>query len=341
MRGLAVGVVVGAIVLVNALPAAAAPGAKAGTWATFTATSATLAPGFPDATITSTGGLSVATSETIVGTTPPGVVYGTSSGRTYLSLSTTTTSTTNSVTLTFATPTPASGWSVVLGDVDAEDVTVAGVTAGGLAVTAADLGLVETYTSGTGAAPSWDAGSLTVVGEHVDTAGASAWFSPTTSLTSITFTATQFVGNPAAWIWLVGHTASLAGLVTDATGAPVAGAVVELRAPDGSPLPGATPLTAGADGSFEFPAVVPAPVQVIATAPGGTPGAAVDVVPVAGAFPDVIDVTAPVPAVDPAEPELAASGVNGIPGAFAAVVLALSGLLLLGVARRRRTSVAS
>lgn len=334
MRGLIVGGVVGAIVLLGLAPAAAAPGAKAGTWASFTPTSATLAPGFPDAVITSAAGVSVSSTETVVGATPPGLVYGTSNGRTYLSLATSTTTPVNSVTLTFAAPTPASAWSVVLGDVDAEDVTISGTAAGGAPLTAADLGLVEPYTTTASAPPTWDAGTLTLVGEGSDTDGAAAWFSPAVAVTSLTFTSTRRSGSPAAYVWLVGLTASLAGQVTDAAGTPVAGATVELRAPGGGALPGATPLTAGADGTFEFPAVMPVPVELVATAPGGSPGAAVAVTPVAGAFPDLVALVAEPVAVTPTAPTLPATGTAPSPALLPALaVLGLGTALVLGGAR--------
>lgn len=342
MRGLIVGsLVVGVTVLGVAPGAAAAAGDRAGTWATLTPASAALAPGFPDAVLTSTAGVSVASAATVVGTTPPGLVYGTSAGRTYLSLGTSSSTPVNSVTLTFAGPTPAAGWSVVVGDVDAEDVTISGLVAGGAPLGAADLGTVEPYTT-SAAPPTWDGSTLTLVGEGVDTDGAAAWFSPTVPLTSLTFTATRRLGTPAVQIWLVGLTASLAGTVTDGGGTPVPGAAVELRAPGGGALPGATaPVIAAADGTFEFPAVVPTAVEVVATAPGGVPGTPVAVPPVDGAFPVPVVVTATPVVVTPAAPTLPPTGTAVHPAAATAlaVLAAGAGALALGARRRVRTKL--
>lgn len=120
-----------AALFLGALPAAAAPGQKAGTYATPTTSAVTLAPGFPNATVaTSDPVLGVAGAAVLTGTTPFGQVYGTSAGRKYLVLHPTLTGP-SLTTLQFESPTPASGWSFALGDVDADAVTLSGTATDG------------------------------------------------------------------------------------------------------------------------------------------------------------------------------------------------------------------
>ena len=74
--------------------------------------------------------------------TGPGAAYGSSRGNTYLNQRPLADAAgqPSVTTYTFADATPVGSWSFVLGDVDADRVTVAATTQGGAAATGADLG---------------------------------------------------------------------------------------------------------------------------------------------------------------------------------------------------------
>ena len=142
--------------------------------------------------------------------TPFGGVYGSSQNQKYLSVPVASGSGT-SLTINFDFPTPRSGWGFSLGDVDAEQVTISGVSDAGAPVA------VNSWFSGVfnyceqsprpstcGGAdtdvPSWN--GTTLIGGATDTKGASGWFQPPVSLSSITFTATRLTGIPEFQVWL-------------------------------------------------------------------------------------------------------------------------------------------
>ena len=94
--------------------------------------------------------------------------YGQSQGRPYLNLRPYTANGSgvpgsSTTTYAFAAPTPASGWTFVLGDVDADQVTVTATGPDGTPVDPADLGFRSTFNyCGTGGCaanddvPRWD-----------------------------------------------------------------------------------------------------------------------------------------------------------------------------------------
>jgi hypothetical protein len=335
--------------------ASAAPGDRAGaysTWttdATATPVSVAVAPGFPSATVTSDDP-ALATSPLIevAAGTPPGAIYGTSSGSEHLSLSpldagggawipTTTT-------LTFESPTPDYGWSIIVGDVDNESLVI---TANGVAgpVSPADLGFSGAF--GSSAPPAWDATTSTLATAAADdTANSHAWFSPTAALTSISISTVQRQDAPTAHLWLAAQTASLAGTVTDTDGAPVAGATVTLATPDGAPLagvdPAGSPIVTDSGGAFET-FVFPAPTLVTATTADGivSPGvlATPEEVPVGYAdfyvFPAAVvvpvDATPPPPVLpgEPAPPAVLPEATLPVMGGDAMLAAASAGLMLL------------
>ena len=157
---------------------------------------------FPSGTFTSTGGTqSVASSATLTGTTPFGQVYGSSSGKTYLSVGVP--STPGTVTLTFASAPAAGIWGFALGDVDAESVAITARDASGNAVSVASWYQQSfNYVSGQNDVPTWNAGTGTIVGNVNDSNGASAWFSPKSAVKTITFTSTKLSGIPSYQIWI-------------------------------------------------------------------------------------------------------------------------------------------
>lgn len=345
-----------AALALSATAAHAAPGAKAGRWSSFTVVGAggalAMAPGFPAATFASDApSLAAFGGAVLPASTPPGVEYGSSSGGTYLSLRPLSTGAASTTTIAFASPTPAAHWSIVLGDVDAEITTVTAVGPAG-PLTSAQLGVVAGFNSAGGAAvPVRTTGptseSFTGDALGTDTDGSATWLSPTAPISTLTFTVSRVSGSAAVQVWLVGHVASLAGLVTDPAGAPVPGATVTVDDPAGGALPGG-PLTATTDaaGAFDIAEVFGSDVSLIATAPGRSPGGRVVVTPTldgAGdpVFASLVAVAAGdlVPAAPPAPPAAPTLAETGADGSWWPLGVALAGLgvgaLLAG---RRRTA---
>lgn len=309
--------------------AAAAPGARAGTYAAFTTTSAAIAPGFPTATVVSTDpALAAATTATLPGASAFGAVFGTSAGRTHLSLHPIGAGVPTATTVSFETPTPVGGWSFALGDVDSDAVTISALDPTGVPVTSAQLGEqgAFNYAPGQTDLPVWDAATATLTGNVISTDGASDWFTPTVALRSITFTVTQQSGAPVVYLWMAAITATLAGVVTDPAGAPVPGSTVTLTPPSG----GLATQVSAPDGSFEFPSVYPSDVVLSAAAPGFATGSPATISPTAGAYPAVVALaTGAAILAEPGDsPQLAAGGDNGaLVGALGVIALSAGALL--------------
>jgi hypothetical protein len=109
--------------------------------------SMSLGGGFPAATITSTsrsGGVGVQTgaSTFLNAATPPGDRYGSSRNGGYLTLrpAADRPDAPSVTTYTFATPTPTTGWTFVLGDIDADRVVISAQDVDGSPVSASGLG---------------------------------------------------------------------------------------------------------------------------------------------------------------------------------------------------------
>lgn len=220
-------------------------------------------PGFPAATVAtdSRGPVQVASgaSGALGAGTPPGAKYGTSAGNPYLVLrpradTPTTPSTTN---YTFDAPTPDTGWAFVLGDVDADAVTVRATDETGAAVPAAE---VDSWFRGSfnyaGGAdqPTWDGPSSTLTGNAgaLDTDGAAGWFEPDVRLTSLTLAFTRRAGFPVYQTWFVSRARPIGGTLTDVSAAGAcapAGAALTLLSPSGDEL---ARTTAAADGTYSF-----------------------------------------------------------------------------------------
>ncbi|KPG87491.1 hypothetical protein AEQ27_02355 [Frigoribacterium sp. RIT-PI-h] len=293
------------VVLAGALALGGATGASAagpGTvgWADFTVdgtarayTGTMTLPGdFPQATFTSTSRQATipSGSSTWQGTgTPVGAEYDSSRGRPYLNLrpaqDSPTAAAASVTTYPFDRATPTSDWSFVLGDVDADQVTVSATDAAGAAVPASALGFRSTYNScrtatggpspsgdaaGLRDVPSWNAGSGVLTGNATaaDTEGASAWFSPTVPLSTLTFTYQQRAGFPVYQTWFVTKTFTASGTVTnDGTAYP--GAVVTVVDPATGEVVGTT-TTVGPDGTWSVPGLVSGtPYEVDVTTPDG------------------------------------------------------------------------
>ena len=263
--------------------ATSASAAPAGHWGTFTVSGSSKAytgtmtlPGFPDTTFTSTSRQSTVISGASTwqsAATGPGAKYGTSRAQTYLNQRPTVDSPTaagaSTTVYTFDGATPgASSWSFVLGDIDADQATISATVQGGGAATGEQLGYQGSYNSCSAAVaggwscsadpdgttgtdqPTWDASTRTLTGNDraVDTAGATAWFTPTTSLTSLTITYQQRSGFPVYQTWFANRTASISGTAT-LDGTRIPGATVTVTAPRGTVYT----TTTAEDGTYVFP----------------------------------------------------------------------------------------
>lgn len=276
------GIVLGAgLAIGGATSASAAP---AGHWGTFTLsgssknyTGTMTLPGFPDTTFTSTSRQSTVISgaSTWQGpSTGPGAAYGSSRGNTYINqrpnADSPNAAAASTTTYTFDGATPGNGsWSFVLGDIDADQATISATVQGGAPATAAQLGYQSSYNScstvSTGGwscpadpggvpagqdVPTWDAATRTLTGNAAanDTSGATAWFTPTVPLTTLTITYQQRSGFPVYQTWFANRTAAITGTAT-LDGTPIPGATVTVTAPRGTQYT----TTTGADGTYSFP----------------------------------------------------------------------------------------
>lgn len=186
-------------------PALAAGGS--GTYATWTGAGSPTASfpdvSFPGASTAPSGSASItiATSDTLTGSTPFGQRFGTSRNKQYLSISGTNASN-GQVVLTFTSPAPAGRWAFTLGDVDVEDVTISATAADGTALTEPQLGWqgAFNYASGQTDVPTWNAGTRTLDGNGPGTTGASGWFAPTIDVRTITLVQSAVSATYQLWI---------------------------------------------------------------------------------------------------------------------------------------------
>ena len=220
--------------------------------------------GFPSATLTTDSSLSapigrISGANTWLGEgTEVGATYGSSRNQPYLNLrpARNNASAPSTSTYTFDSPTPASGWSFTLGDIDAEFLQITATGIDGAPVDAADLGFRSSFNyCGTGAGtttcssgrpqtvPTWDptTGLLTGPGPDElaswsDTDGAAAWFEPTVPLTSVTVTSTWLTGSPTYQTWFAALSRDITGTVTGTADCPAEGLQVVVLDGDGSPV---------------------------------------------------------------------------------------------------------
>lgn len=232
------------------------------------------ATGFPEASVVSTsrsGQVGVQTGATnwFGPNTPVGLEYGSSENQPYLNLRPKIDSPTGAslTTYTFERGTPT-GWSFVLGDIDADAVTVAATKVDGNPANAAELGFQDEFNicettprpsacSGVVAPfdlPTWDSGTRTLTGNvgAADTVGAAGWFEPTVSLKSLSFTFQRRSGFPVFQTWFAVKMQDVTGTVTAAGTCVLAGMDVRLLGGAGNAV--ASTQTA-ADGTYAFPGV--------------------------------------------------------------------------------------
>lgn len=296
-RALLAGAVALGVVLVGAIPAAAATTTTWATWqplagAAGAYTSSVQIADTPDLTATVTSdsrggqvGVISGASVWLAEGTPVGAKYGSSVGQSYLNLRPRADNATSPSTTTysFATATPSAGWAFVLGDIDADSVRIQAVGPNGQALTAAQLGFqggfnycapgVTGKPSCTGDAadvPTWDPTTLTLTGNAAaaDTSGASAWFEPSASISSLSFVFTRRAGFPVYQTWFASIARDITGTVTDPGAAPQPGVTVTLTDANGAVVATTTTLP---DGTYSFPGVVAAPGYTArVTPPSGT-----------------------------------------------------------------------
>jgi len=266
-------------------PASSATATQWGQWGPFegearayTTTVATGAIGFPRADVATdsragsgTGVISGASTWLGAGT-PVGAIYGSSRGQQYLNLrpNADNAASPSTTTYSFDYPTPSNGWAFVLGDIDADAVSIDAVTADGDAAGADELGFQGGFnyctpeaagscnTQGSAAdTPAWDPDTRTLTGNEAaaDTAGAAAWFQPTVGLESLTLTFTRRAGFPVYQTWVTSLSRAVTGSVQLEDGTPVPEAAVTLTNETGVEVAVAETTD---EGTYAFPEVVAA-----------------------------------------------------------------------------------
>ncbi|MFY0409093.1 carboxypeptidase regulatory-like domain-containing protein [Solicola sp. PLA-1-18] len=274
--------VAGAVALGS--PASAARTTGWATWSdlggspnAYTATMQLPGLSFPEATVRSDsrgGGVGVQSGASAFfnAATPPGQQFGSSEGRRYLNLRPKADTPTggSTTTYTFDAPTPAGGWAMILGDVDADQVRVTALRADGTEATAAELGNKQSFNacsygtprtagcaSSVGDFPVWSDASQTLTGStgtpaFADTVGATGWFRPTVSLRSITLTYTARSGFPVFQTWFAAVNRGITGTIAVPAGAgacTITGTTVRLLTADGVEV---DTTTAAIDGTYSF-----------------------------------------------------------------------------------------
>lgn len=199
--------------------------------------------------------------------TPVGAKYGSSRGQEYLNLRPKSDTATGSSTTTysFSRPTPTSGWTFVLGDIDADAARIQAIGPDGQPLTAAQLGFRGGFNycapgtvgkpSCTGDAadvPSWDPATQTLTGNAAaaDTSGAAAWFEPSAPVASLSIVFTRRAGLPVYQTWFASLAQDVTGVVTGLDDAP---ATLILTDANGDVI---ASTTTAPDGTYSFTGVV-------------------------------------------------------------------------------------
>ena len=201
----------------------------------------------------------------LAASTPVGEKYGSSKDQPYLNLRprVDNASSPSTTTYTFSRPTPTTGWTFVLGDIDADRVRISATAADGTAVSAEQLGFRDGFNycadglagkpscAGDAAdVPSWDPATLTLTGNAgaTDTSGAAAWFEPTTPLATLTFEFTQRSGFPIYQTWFASLARDITGTVVAPAGSEE-GVTLTLTDPAGTVI---ATTTSGPGGTYGF-----------------------------------------------------------------------------------------
>jgi hypothetical protein len=146
-------------------------------------------------------------------TTPFGAYFGSSQGRAYMNQNLGPSSGPSVITYTFGSVTPTGNWGFTLGDIDADRVRITAedslgnpVSTGGWYESSFNYCNVSPKPGGCPAGshtdtPTWDPATQTLTGNGSDTSGAAAWFRPTASIETLTFTFTRITGLPVYQTW--------------------------------------------------------------------------------------------------------------------------------------------
>ncbi|WP_022888834.1 MSCRAMM family protein [Agromyces italicus] len=268
--------------LVVASPASAATTASWAAWTPLTGTSgaftsAVTLAGQPALTadITSNSrsgqvGVISGASNWLAEGTAVGAKYGSSSGQQYLNLrpKADNAASPSTTSYSFATPTPPSGWTFVLGDIDADQVRIHAIGADGVALTSAELGFRGGFnycapgivgkpvcTGDASDVPSWDATTLTLTGNAAaaDTSGSAAWFEPSAPISSLSFVFTRRAGFPVYQTWFASLARDITGTVTDVADGPLDGVEVTLVDRNGDVVANTTTADGG---RYSFPGFI-------------------------------------------------------------------------------------
>jgi hypothetical protein len=270
---------VGVAVALVASTGGVASAAETGTWAAFSVAGSaraytgtlSLPGGFPSTTFTSTSRQATVVSGASTwqaASTPVGAVYGSSRNQQYLNQRPAADNATSPAvtTYSFATPTPASGWSFVLGDIDADQATISATAADGSTVPISDLGFQGVYnychraggpscdSANLNDLPTWNPATGVLLGNPTasDTEGASGWFNPSVPLKTLTITYQWRSGFPVYQTWFATKTFAASGAVT-VNGKPYGAAKLSITDASGAVV--ATTETGG-DGTWSVPGLV-------------------------------------------------------------------------------------
>lgn len=186
-------------------------------------------------------------------------------------------------TVSFATPVPADVLGFAIGDIDVDRMVLSGTTGDGSAVTGDQLAgatfnlcnvpdpRAESCDGNDGPffAPTWDPATLTVsFPPDEDTDGAVAWFRPTVSISTLTFTySATGPSNPSFRLWFAGLSSAVTGTVAFPAGSATVPVTVKLLGTDGSTL---ATTTTDDSGNYSFPSVAAIPgLRLELSAPAG------------------------------------------------------------------------
>ncbi len=227
--------------------------------------------GYPQARVTTSAAsasLSSGASTWFGASTAPGQVLGSSRDRPYLTLSPAANNATSPSVTTYEFPGDVPiGWSLVVGDIDSDEVQVSAILADGSRASTAQLGFQGTFnpcdssprpsgcsTSDPKDQPSWDPTTATLRGNATgrNTYGASGWFTPTVPLRSLTLTFTWRTGLPIFQTWLGAVARDVEGTVSSPDGCDVSATLLQLLDAQDRVLADTRP---DADGSYRFTGV--------------------------------------------------------------------------------------
>ena len=258
----------------------------------------------PGASVGDPGG-AISTSAVIRADSAFGALYGISQGQQYVNLrpradgNAASAGMPSTTTYTFASPSPVGTWGAVLGDIDAETLTISATGTDGGAVSGSALGVTALNYCGTPANATCAAGQATPVPvvmtaattvsaddplcppTDCNTSGEAVSVQPTVALRSLTVASSWKQGFPSYQTWFATRTATLTGHVVAPCALPAApnvqlldaaGTVVATSGSDAAGDYGFTGVAASADYRIRLD---PADVPTNASAPTVAVGAAV------------------------------------------------------------------